>query len=257
MSDDPQFLEAELARLADGSLPASREAELRDEVRGSPALARALAEQEQAINLVASADVAAPDSLRRWLDQQTDGSPRKQPDRGWLRWRPRIAIPALAIGLAAVAAAVVVAVSGSAAPTLGQATQAALAPATLPPPSATAGGAMTIDVSAGGIPFPYWERTVGWRTTGARTDVLSGRHAVTVFYGGHAGHRVGYTIVTGAPLAVHGGTTVTHDGIPFTFIHDGSANVVTWVRSGHTCVIAGRQIDNQTLLKLATADIPT
>jgi hypothetical protein len=257
MSDDSQFLEAELARLADGSLPESREAELRDAVRHSPDLARALADQEHAFNLVRSADVAAPDSLRQWLDQQTDVAQPRQSDRGRLRWRPRIAIPALAIGLAAATAAVAVAVSGSSAPTLGQATQAALAPATLPPPSETSSGAMTIDVSAGGIRFPYWTRTIGWRTTGARTDSLTGRHAVTVFYGGRAGHRVGYTIVTGAPLPVHGGTTVTRDGIPFTFIRDGSANAVTWVRSGHTCVIAGRQIDNQTLLKLATADIPT
>jgi len=63
--------------------------------------------------------------------------------------------------------------------------------------------------------------------------------------------------VTGPPIPVHGGVTLTRDGIPFTFMRKGSVRLVTWLRSGHTCVIAGREISNPQLLKLATADVPT
>ena len=42
MTHDPQFPEAELARLADGSLPSERQDELRTQIQGSPALTRAL-----------------------------------------------------------------------------------------------------------------------------------------------------------------------------------------------------------------------
>ncbi|MGN6167534.1 MAG: hypothetical protein ACTHQQ_05105, partial [Solirubrobacteraceae bacterium] len=96
MTDDSQFLEAELARLADGSLPAAREAALREELQRSPDLARALAEQEQAISLLRAADdVAAPASLKLWLDEQTQPARDKQPRRQWLGWRPRIVVPAV------------------------------------------------------------------------------------------------------------------------------------------------------------------
>jgi hypothetical protein len=31
-------------------------------------------------------------------------------------------------------------------------------------------------------------------------------------------------------------------------------NLITWVRNGHTCVIAGRNVSYATLLRLASAD---
>ena len=114
---------------------------------------------------------------------------------------------------------------------------------------------MTLDVSAGGIPFPYWEHTVGWNAIGARSDSIGGRHAVTVFYEA-GGRRVGYTIVTGPPVQVKGGVTVTAHGTPYTFMRTGSARLITWVRNGHTCVIAGHGVTYKTLLGLATADFP-
>ena len=42
MTDDSQIPEAELARLADGSLPETRQAELQAELQRSPALTSAL-----------------------------------------------------------------------------------------------------------------------------------------------------------------------------------------------------------------------
>jgi hypothetical protein len=256
MTDDSQFPEAELARLADGSLPATRQDELHAELQRSPALARALGEQEQAVSLVRAIDVQAPDSLRLWLQEQTQEQKQTSPKRHRSWFRPRIAFPALGVAVAAVAAAVVIAVGGgSSVPTLDQATRAALAPSTMPAP--TEADATTLDVSAGGIQFPYWEHTVGWEAAGARVDSLGGRHVVTVFYRDMDGaRRVGYTIVTGPPVDVNGGVRVISHGIPYTLKRAGETRLITWLRNGHTCVIAGRGVTYATLLKLATADLP-
>jgi hypothetical protein len=266
--DDSQFPEAELARLADGSLPAARQAELEAELRRSPDLSRVLAEQEQALSLVRAVDVPAPDSLRRWLEtqvhetqvhehqvdeHQVDEQPEKSPKRRRSWGVPRFAfVGAIGVAAAAVAAAVVIAVGGgSSGPTLGQAAHAALAASTMPAPSEA--GARTLDVSAAGIPFPYWADTVGWRARGLRIDSLAGRRAVTVYYT-NSGRRVGYTIVTGPPLHVSGGVPVIMHGIPYTFMRVGSTRLITWRRNGHTCVIAGQGVTYTTLRKLATAE---
>jgi hypothetical protein len=254
MTDDSQFPKAELARLADGSLPASREAELREELARRPQLASALAEQERAITLVRSNDTPAPASLHRWVQEQTAAA---KPPPSRLRL-PQIRLGVLVPVTAALAAAVIALVvvignNGAGTPTLSQATRLALSSPTGPAPAETTPGARTLDVSAGGLPFPYWGQKVGWHATGVRTGRISGRPTVTVFYR-RLGHTVGYTIVTGAPLAVKGGRTLTHDGVQYTFIRQGPVRLVTWVRGYHTCVIAGRSVTDGTLLKLA--DIP-
>lgn len=258
MTDDSQFPEAELARLADGSLPESREAELREELSRRPELASSLAEQERAMTMVRSDDTPAPASLHRWVQEQTAAATprRSRPRLPKIRWSVLIPVATTALAVAVIALVVVIGNSGTTNPDLHQATSLALSTPTAPAPAETTGAAHTLDVSAGGLPFPYWGRTIGWRASGLRTDKISGRPTVTVFYR-RLGHTVGYTIVTGAPLPVNGGSTVTRGGVPYTFIRQGSARSVTWVRGNHTCVIAGRWVTNITLLKLATADIPT
>ena len=112
-------------------------------------------------------DVPAPDSLRQWLrgaDQRADRAPRRR-----LRLRAAVRVPGRDGGRRR---------GGRRSdrdraqrrqhePDAQQATQASLAASTMPPPSESDDGAMTLDVSAAGIPFPYWEQTVGWRATGA------------------------------------------------------------------------------------------
>jgi len=236
MTDEPQFPETELARLADGSLSASRQAELRAEVKRSPELARALFEQERAFAMLRSAEVTAPDSLRMRVEDlaRAAAAPRRRP-----HFRFGGALPRAAGG-----------------PSLRQTARLALASATMPAPSEASTKTPSLDVSAAGIPFPYWERSVGWRASGARVEKLSGRRIITVFYNGPKGDRVGYAIVPGAPVPVRGGFRVTRDGVAFRLLSDGSVRLVTWLRSGHTCVIAGRAVSDRTLLRLATADIP-
>jgi hypothetical protein len=43
-------------------------------------------------------------------------------------------------------------------------------------------------------------------------------------------------------------------GVAFTLQKSGPARLISWVRSGHTCVIAGRSVSYAALLALATSD---
>jgi hypothetical protein len=258
MTHDPQFPEAELARLADGSLPTERQAELRGEIQSSPELARALKDQERAITLIRSTDeVSAPASLRARLEGLASASAAsEQPARRRPRRRFRIGLPVAGALAAAAAAAVVVVIAvggGSSGPTLPQTEQVALASPTLPAPAESATNRSQLNVQVDGVSFPYWER-VGWRTLGRRTDTVAGRRVETVFYAGRNGSRVGYAIVSGSPVHVSGGKTVLRNGIPYTLQTRGNSRLVTWRRSGHTCVIAGRGVSDSTLMTLAEAD---
>jgi anti-sigma factor RsiW len=260
MTTDPQTPEAELARLADGSLDPKRQDELRAQIQKSPALVRALAEQERAVKLLRStSEIAAPDALRAQLDALVaePSQPAKPANRKreWPRLRLGFALPAMAAVAAAVVAAVlIIGGNGSSGPTLPQAAQAALSASTLPAPADSTTNPAQLDVSVGGIPFPDWSRNIGWRTLGQRNDTLGGRRVVTVFYASHKGTRIGYAIVSGAPINVSGDTTVHEGGTTYTLFNLGNARGITWRREGHTCVIAGRGVSDAKLLALAGAE---
>ena len=129
----------------------------------------------------------------------------------------------------------------------------ALAAATSPAPTEDPAHSGRLRLGVGGLAFPYYERTAGWETTGARTDALRGRRVVTVFYTAR-GHRVGYAIVSGAPLPAGGGTLVTRNDLTYWLRRVHGAQVITWRQAGHTCVIAGRRVSPRTLLGLASAE---
>jgi hypothetical protein len=247
MSEEPQLAEAELARVADGSLDAAHEAEVRRRLERSPDLTAALGEQERVVAMLRSIDAQAPASLRAALPEQL-----QRADRSRSRRRFGHLVP---VGVALAAALVIVLVTGGGAtgPSLQQTVRLTLAAATYPAPGERT--ASTLDHTAAGIAFPYWQQSVGWRAVGARADRIGGREIVTVFYGRPGGHRVGYAIVGGPALPVSGGRTVTRGGVPYYFLRQGSATLVTWLRSGHTCVIAGRRVTEATLLALATTDV--
>jgi anti-sigma factor RsiW len=251
MTEQPQFSEAELARLADGSLPAPRRSELRAQVSDSPELAAALAEQERAVSLMRALDEPAPAALRARIDELTGSATARRP-RPRRRWTLGVsASVALAIAIAAV---IVLATGGTAAPTLPQTVRLTLAAATMPAPSVDAADRGRLALSNGGIAFP---NASGFQTTGARIDTVAGRRIATVFYGGPDRTRVGYAIVSGAPLRVSGGGLVQwYDGVRFTGKHLGSTSVLTWQQSGHTCVLAGRSVTGRTLMALAEASQP-
>jgi hypothetical protein len=230
--DDP---EAELAALADGSLPPDRRAEVEARVAGTPELAALLAEQERAVALVrsAAAEVEAPAGLRRRVEGLRPGEARPSRQR-------RLAFGA---GLAVAAAvAIVLALTlpgGPGGPSLAEAAGLGTLPATARAPAPAREQPKLLDAAMDGIPFPNWLEKFGWKATGARKDSIGGRHATTVFYEKN-GKRIGYTIVDGDPLDVpeHAGHA-RREGIDLRVFDVNGRPVVTWERGGKTCILTG------------------
>ncbi len=243
--------EADLARLADGSLPESRQAELRAQAEESSELTAALAEQRRAVAMLRALDQPAPDALRSRIAELTGPAP---PIRRRPRWRRALILPGVTAVAALVAVIVVVIGAGSAAPTISQAARLALASATLPAPGVDPAQPANLRLAGAPIPFPSWGSTTGWKPTGARTDSVDGRRITTVFYTSAGGRRIGYAITSGEPLALAHGVQINRYGARFALGREGGARLITWVRSGHTCVIAGHFVSYHTMLALAGAD---
>jgi hypothetical protein len=251
MTDDRTQPEGELTRLADGSLPADQQAALLAQIRQSPELTAALAEQKRAVTMLRALDEPAPAALRAHVEQLTGTGTTRRPAP---RWRRAFVLPGATALAAAVAAVVILVSGGGTAPTVPVAARLALASATLPAPAVDPAQSKNLTLAAAGIPFPAWGPQAGWTADGARTDKVDGRTITTVFYMGRSGGRIGYAITDGAPLTGVHGQTVTRDGVRFTLQQSGPARLISWVRSGHTCVIAGRSVPYAALVHLATAD---
>ncbi|HEY1566427.1 MAG TPA: hypothetical protein VGF68_05395 [Solirubrobacteraceae bacterium] len=251
MTDERKQPEGELTRLADGTLPADREADLLAQIRQSPELTAALTEQKRAVTMLRALDTPAPAALRAHVDELTGAgaTPRRS-----TRWRRAFVLPGATALAAAVAAVVILVSGGGSAPTVPAAAHLALASATLPAPAIDANDSKNLNLSEAGIPFPAWGPQKGWTPDGARTDTVDGRKITTVFYTGRNGSRIGYSIADGAPLAGVHGKTMSRYGVAFTLQRSGPARIISWVRAGHTCVIAGRSVSDAALFALATND---
>lgn len=251
MTDDRLPSEAELTRLADGSMSPDREAELRSQVQRSPELRADLAEQQRAVSMLRALDTPAPESLRGRVEELTGAggagartAGRRRGARG--RMGRVLVLPAATALAVLVAALVILIAGGSGTPTVSQTARVALASATLPAPAVNPAEPTQLRLSGAGIPFPRIPR---WTAVGARTDRVDGRTITTVFYRSTAtGARVGYSIASGSPL---GGARAAGYDVSYTLGREGTARLITWVQSGHTCVIAGRAVDGATLLHLA------
>jgi hypothetical protein len=92
---------AELAALADGSLPPERRAALEVQVAASPELAERLAEQQRAVALARSAasEVEAPAGLRARIDAERRSRRARVPQRFVLAGTAAVAIAAVAVGI--------------------------------------------------------------------------------------------------------------------------------------------------------------
>lgn len=212
-------------------------------------------EQQRAIALLRSVDVAAPDALRTRLETMIDeagGRKHRRPLSA--RWRNTLFVPVATAVAIVIVALVVLLGPGSTAPTVDQTAKVALSSATAPAPAPDATNPELLAAGVDGIPFPSYVSSRAWRATGIRTQVVHERTIVTVYYRAADGTRVGYSIVPGHRLTVPGGATFVRHGIRYTYGRVGSGRYITWVRGGHTCVIAGRDVSNRTLLKLASAD---
>jgi hypothetical protein len=239
---------ADLAALADGSLAPERRSEVEAWAAGDPELRALVDEQRGAVQLMrsAAADARAPLALR----ERVEADRRRLAPR--TRRRRLAILGGLAGALAVAAVALVLTLPGGTpgAPTVVQAAGlSALPPSTGPPPRSD--GSKLLDTTVDGVAYPYWGDKFAWETSGARRDRLDGRDTATVFYDKN-GTRIGYTIVSGRALKTPPGarTTVLHGVTLRHFTHDGRT-VVTWLRAGHTCVLAGANVALPVLLGLA------
>jgi hypothetical protein len=213
------------------------------------------AEQQRAVALLRSVDVPAPDALRARLEGMIDEASRPRHRRPLsARWRNTLFVPAATALAIVIVALVVLFGSGSTAPTVHQTANLALASATAPAPPRDAAHPELLDAAVDGIPFPNYVSSTGWQATGSRTQVIHHRSIMTIYYRAPDNARVGYSIVPGDTLTRPHGATIVRHGLRYTYGRVRSGRFITWVRGGHTCVIAGTQVSNRTLLALARAD---
>ena len=244
---------AELSALADGTLDPARRAEVQARVSASPELSALYARERRVVVALheARATERAPAGLRARV-----GAARPAP-RAAARRRFTYA-GGVAGALAAVALVLALALPGGTpgAPSVSDA--AALAsrgPAVPPPAPDPMNPAVRLNQSVGAVYFPNWTSSFGWRAVGARTDRLDGQKAITVYYEWR-GVRIAYTIV-GAPALKEPGVRSTWlDGTELRTLTVNGRQVVTWRRSGDTCVLSGSGITAAELQTLAAWKVP-
>jgi hypothetical protein len=213
-------------------------------------------DQQRIAELVRSFDAPAPQSLHRRIDSLVADHRDSRHARRHLG--QRLSFPVLTgVGAVAVVAAIVLAIafgggSDTAAPTVGQTVAPTLRAATLPAPRESPTRHAQLDATVDGVPFPYWGERFGWHSTGARADRIDGHTVTTVFYASSGGQRVGYAIFAGASMPKTGGVVTWRGGVSYRLSNEHGVAVVTWLREGHLCVVAGRGVSSATLLRLAS-----
>jgi len=226
--------------------------------------------ESELVEFVRSSDVRAPDSLHRQVQAlvAARGGPAREHPRRAPRapdlprphfLRPRLSPPRLIGVAAAVAVAAIALVAGlgrGGSSTLSMPQTAApmlTSAATMPAPPQSRANPAKLAAAVDGVKFPYWANRFGWRSTGMRDDRMDGRAVTTVFYSDSRGHRIGYAIVAGtpAPRLDSGGVATWRRGVTYRMLSAGGVAIVTWLRDGHLCMVAGRGVSGATLLKLA------
>jgi hypothetical protein len=229
---------ADLAALADGSLPPDRRREVEERVAASPRLQLLLLEQRAALDAIRARDERAPQSLRDAVERLPHTRRRS---------RFRIAVPLGAAAAAFAAAAVLVALPASEErpPTLTQVAELATR-------APTADGSVGGRREAWGLEYPDLAREYRWREAGSRTDRLPGRTAQTVFYT-KRGHRIAYTIVSAGSVRIPNDTRSWRRwGRTWYAFADGGRAVVAWERRGHMCVVSASGLRSSTLVQMIT-----
>lgn len=206
--------------------------------------------ESELVEFVRSIDVPAPPELHHRIDAMVAArTPARRRRQRQLRFGFTGALAAAVIAVALVVASS----GGSSTLTLHTAVALTQRPPTMPAPPESANDDGTLAAHVEDVAFPYWEDR-GWRATGERVDRATGRKVTTVFYHGSHGQRFGYAIVAGTPApSVSGGLVITRGGVPYRFTVTNGVKVMTWLRDGHLCIVAGHGVSNATLLSLASS----
>jgi anti-sigma factor RsiW len=239
---------AELAALADGTLPPERREAVEAWVAASPELQELLERQRRGLAATqALAEEPAPESLREAVEAR-----RRVPESR--RGRARRLVPRLALaGALAVVVAVVAAVlsGGPGAPTVAEAARVAERAPSGPAPRPLDDGGTQLALDVEGVVFPDLLQSYGWQAVGMRRDEIDGRDATTVFYE-KEGRRIAYVIVAGQGLLRPSGSpSTTRDGVRFHTLQLDGRLAVTWRRLGRTCILSG-PVPQDELLTLAS-----
>jgi hypothetical protein len=244
LSDDEL---ADVARLADGTLPPDRRAEVEARVAASPQLSRMVERQAAALEaLRRAADTGAPARLRAEVDRRRAATRVTRGSRIGLAARGAIAAAAAAVALALVLPGLL-----QGAPTVAETVALAQKPPTQAAPAGEPGTPQLLRANVDGVPFPNYTVKFGWKPVGARHDDPSGRAATTLYYA-NAGRTVAYTIVSGQRLdPPSGARTTRRGGVEYRTFREGGRTVVTWRRGGHTCVLSSKAAPPAELVALA------
>lgn len=209
---------------------------------------------EEIAELIRSVEVPAPEHLHERIREMTQAGERGPArPRTALRLRLGAALTAAAAGVTALILALAGG-SGGAALSLADASAVTLRGATMAAPAESPHDRSDLNAAVDGVRFPYWGERFGWRSTGSRVDEVAGRSFRTVFYSDGRGHTVGYAIVAGSSaLEVTGaGREEWRGGTLYRLGRARGAEVVTWKRDGHLCIVSGRGVAGSTLLALAS-----
>lgn len=252
---------ADIARLADGTLPAARRDEVLAGVAADPALRRALDAQIAVARASAAENVHAPERLRDAVAAQGRARSSSRGEVAGAAARPRhrrarlprwTLAPALGVAAAAVLALVLVLSGGAREPSVADAAALGTEPPTRAAPAPVLATPTLLARQVEGVPFPNFQAKFGWVATGARNDAPHGRVAKTVFYR-RAGERIAYTILAGRALErPPDARVVRRAGVEYRAFTSSGRTVVTWLRGGHTCVLSGAAVPAGELLALAS-----
>jgi hypothetical protein len=242
---------ADLAMLADGSLPPARRAEVEARIDAVPGGPELLENERRAVEMLrsAAAETQAPTALRERIaaDRARAGrAPRR---------RRAVLGGGLAGALAVLALVLALVLPGGTpgGPSVSLAASLALrGPSAPAPPPTRSAPRVWLSGNVEDVYFPNWAG-IGWTASGERVDRLDGRQALTIYYTGAHGAKIAYTIVGGSALNQPSDAALTSlNNVQLRSLALGNRIVVTWRRGGHTCVLsAARSVPGTVLLHLA------
>jgi hypothetical protein len=210
---------------------------------------------EHVAELLRAVQTPAPARLHRQVHQMVDAERGASPGRDLLIRRLKPTLAAMAVAVVAGAAVALLTGTGTRQHVVSvrEASALTLSAATMGAPTESRTHKGQLATAVDGVAFPYWQDRFGWRSSGARADTVAGRAVMTVFYTNGSGQRIGYAIVAGTPAPnVSGGTVSWRNGVPYRLLREHGAPVITWKRDGRLCVVAGRGVNEATLLALAS-----
>jgi hypothetical protein len=250
-SSEPRML-ADISMLADGSIDPARREEVAARIAASPELSSLYERERRVVELLHEARSAdrAPAALRARIEAS-------RPSRA-VRTRRRVGFGgalAGAVAAAALALALILPAGSPGGPPVSQAAGLALLGAQTAPPPVDPETPAKLDTLVGDVYFPNWSKRFGSPATGARTDTIGGRRAVTVYYS-LGGTEIAYTIVDAPALKMPAAPATTFRGTEFRTLHQGDRVVVTWRRDGQTCVLSARGVSPLALQRLGAWEAP-